>query len=154
MTGERRQVVRYLFLKLFPGWRRLEAAGQRAQKAEFVRAVKQFHGQLLLRPYSLMGTRGDCDAMLWQVAEDVDTLQAVETAIFSTKLGGYLTTPYSYLGVTKRSIYDFPALPEGEARTVISPSDSPYLFVYPFIKKREGYGRPFQQRQDAMNQHG
>ena len=153
MTSERRQIVRYLFLKLLPAWRQLDAVEQRAQKAEFVHAVKQFHGKLLLRPYSLMGTRGDCDAMLWQVAEDVDTLQAVETAIFSTKLGGYLTTPYSYLGVTKRSIYDFPALPEGEDRTVISPSDSPYLFVYPFIKKREWYGLPFQQRQDAMNQH-
>jgi len=153
MTGERRQVVRYLFLKVLPAWRRLEAAGQRAQKAEFVRAVKQFHGKLLLRPYSLMGTRGDCDAMLWQVAEDMDTLQAVETAIFATRLGAYLTTPYSYLGVTKRSIYDFPALPDGEDRTVISPSDSRYLFVYPFIKKREWYGLPFEKRQEAMNEH-
>ncbi|MBI2614243.1 MAG: chlorite dismutase family protein [Gemmatimonadetes bacterium] len=153
MTSERRQIVRYLFLKLLPAWRQLDAEDQRAQKAQFVSAVKQFHGKLLLRPYSLMGTRGDCDAMLWQVAEDVDTLQAVETAIFSTKLGGYLTTPYSYLGVTKRSIYDFPTLPDGEDRTVISPSDSRYLFVYPFIKKREWYGLPFEQRQEAMNQH-
>src|SRR5574341_354517 len=153
MSGERRQIVRYLFLKLLPAWRQLDATEQRAQKAEFVRAVKQFHGRLLLRPYSLMGTRGDCDAMLWQVAEDVDTLQAVETAIFSTRLGGHLTTPYSYLGVTKRSIYEFPTLPDGEDRTVISPSDSRYLFVYPFIKKREWYGLPFEQRQVTMNEH-
>ena len=153
MAEERRQVVRYLFLKLEPAWRRLETSEQRAQKEEFVRAIKQFHGKLLLRPYSLMGTRGDCDAMLWQVAEDVDTLQAVETAIFSTRLGGYLRQPYSYLGVTKRSIYEFPALPTGEDRTVISPSDSRYLFVYPFIKKREWYGLPFEKRQEAMNQH-
>src|SRR5574341_668687 len=153
MTSERRQIVRYLFLKLLPAWRQLDATEQRAQKAEFVRAVKQFHCKLLLRPYSLMGTRGDCDAMLWQVAENVDTLQAVETAIFSTKLGGYLTTPYSYLGVTKRSIYEFPALPAGEDRTVISPSDSRYLFESPFIKKREWYGLPFEQRQVTMNEH-
>jgi len=153
MATERRQIVRYLFLKLLPPWRQLDAAEQRAQKTEFVRAVKQFHGKLLLRPYSLMGTRADCDAMLWQVAEDVDTLQAVETAIFSTRLGAYLTTPYSYLGVTKRSIYEFPELPVGEDRTVISPSDSRYLFVYPFIKQRAWYGLPFEKRQEAMNQH-
>ena len=153
MAGERRQLVRYLFLKLLPAWRQLDAEEQKRQKAEFVRAVKQFQGKLLLRPYSLMGTRGDCDAMLWQAAEDVDTLQAVETAIFSTGLGGYLTTPYSYLGVTKRSIYEFPALPEGEDRTVIRPSDSRYLFVYPFIKKREWYSLPFEKRQAAMNEH-
>jgi chlorite dismutase/nitrite reductase/ring-hydroxylating ferredoxin subunit len=153
MAGERRQVVRYLFLKLEPAWRRLEASEQRAQKDEFVRAIKQFHGRLLLRPYSLMGTRGDCDVMLWQVAENLETLQAVETAIFSTRLGGYLTIPYSYLGMTKRSIYDFPTTPEGEDRTVISPSDSPYLFVYPFIKQRAWYRLPFEQRQAAMNEH-
>ena len=153
MASERRQVVRYLFLKLLPAWRQLDPDEQKGQKAEFVRAVKQFQGKLLLRPYSLMGTRGDCDAMLWQVAEDVDTLQAVETAIFSTRLGGYLTIPYSYLGVTKRSIYEFPAVPDGEDRTVISPSDSRYLFVYPFIKKREWYGLPFEKRQAAMNEH-
>ena len=93
MAEERRQVVRYLFLKLEPAWRRLETSEQRAQKEEFVRAIKQFHGRLLLRPYSLMGTRGDCDTMLWQVAENLETLQAVETAIFSTRLGGDLTIP-------------------------------------------------------------
>ncbi len=153
MAGERRQVVRYLFLKLEPAWRRLEASEQRAQKDEFVRAIKRFHGRLLLRPYSLMGTRGDCDVMLWQVAENLETLQAVETAMFSTRLGGYLTIPYSYLGMTKRSIYEFPAMPEGEDRTVISPSDSPYLFVYPFIKQRAWYRLPFEQRQAAMNEH-
>jgi chlorite dismutase/nitrite reductase/ring-hydroxylating ferredoxin subunit len=153
MAGERRQVVRYLFLKLDPQWRRLEAADQRTQKGALVRAIKQFHGRLLLRPYSLVGTRGDCDVMLWQVAENLETLQAVETAIFSTGLGAYLTTPYSYLGMTKRSLYDFPSLPEGEDRTVISPSDSRYLFVYPFIKQREWYRLPFEQRQAAMNEH-
>ncbi len=153
MASERRQVVRYLFLKVIPPWRQLDPAAQRAQKDEAVRALKQFHGKLLLRPYSLMGTRGDCDLMLWQVAEDVDTLQGVETALFSTRLGAYLTTPYSYLGVTKRSIYEFPVLASGEDRTVISPSDSRYLFVYPFIKKREWYRLPFEQRQEAMNEH-
>lgn len=153
MAREHRQIVRYLFLKLLPAWRQLAAGEQRSQKAEFVQTVQQFHGKLLVRPYSLMGTRGDCDAMLWQVAEDVDTLQALETAIFSTRLGAYLTTPYSYLGVTKRSIYEFPALPAGEDRTVINPSDSRYLFVYPFIKRRDWYRLPFERRQEAMNEH-
>ena len=153
MPKERRQLVRFLFLRVQPAWRHQDAAHQIGQKDELARTLKQFHGKLLLRPYSLMGTRGDCDAMLWQVAENVDTLQAVETAIFSTRLGGYLTTPYSYLGVTKRSIYQFPELPAGEDRTVISPSESRYLFVYPFIKQREWYGLPFEKRQQAMNEH-
>jgi chlorite dismutase/nitrite reductase/ring-hydroxylating ferredoxin subunit len=153
MAREHHQIVRYLFFKLVPAWRQLAPEEQRQHKAEFVRTVQQFHGKLLVRPYSLMGTRGDCDAMLWQVAEDVDTLQALETAIFSTRLGGYLTTPYSYLGITKRSIYEFPSLPAGEDRTVINPSDSRYLFVYPFVKRRDWYRLPFERRQEAMNEH-
>lgn len=153
MKNEKRQLVRFLFLKLQPAWRQLEPAAQLEQKEEFVRTVRQFQGKLLLRPYSLMGTRGDCDLMLWQVAEDLETLQAVETAIFSTRLGQYLETPYSYLGMTKRSIYEFPQLQDGSDRTIISPSDCRYLFVYPFVKKREWYSLPFEERQRAMNEH-
>lgn len=153
MTPERRQLVRFLFLKLLPAWRTLDAAEQAAQREELVRTLKRFHGNLLLRPYSLMGTRGDCDLMLWQVAEDLETLQAVETAIYSTRMGASFAIPYSYLGMTKRSIYDFPAQPSGEQHTIISPSDSRYLFVYPFIKKREWYALSFEKRQAAMNDH-
>ncbi|MFQ6044742.1 MAG: chlorite dismutase family protein [Gemmatimonadales bacterium] len=153
MAKESRQLVRYLFLKLDPEWRKLDAGEQALQKEEFGRAVKQFHGKLLLRVYSLMGTRGDCDLMLWQVAENLETLQAVETAIFSTRLGSYLTAPYSYLGMTKRSEYEFPELPSGGDRTVVSPSDSKYLFVYPFIKQRQWYSLPMEERQEAMNDH-
>ena len=40
MTAERRQFVRYLFLKLDPAWRRLEAEEQFAQKQQFGAALK------------------------------------------------------------------------------------------------------------------
>lgn len=148
-----RQLVRYLFLKLRPEWRGLDAAQQARHKEQFGLALKQFHGKLLLRTYSLMGTRGDADLMLWQVAENLETLQAVETAMFSTALGAYLEIPYSYLGMTKRSEYEFPDVPGEEDRTVISPSDAKYLFVYPFVKQRAWYNLPFEQRQEAMNDH-
>lgn len=150
---ESRQLVRYQFLKVMPEWRRLDAAEQGRQKESFGMALKGFHGRLLLRAYSLMGTRGNADLMLWQVAENLETLQAVETAMFSTELGGYLEIPYSYLGVTKRSEYDFPDLPGEEDHTTVSPSDSKYLFVYPFIKQRRWYNLPFAERQAAMNDH-
>ncbi len=153
MPSERRQLVRYLFLRLEPEWRRLNAAEQAEQKEEFGLTVMRFHGRLLLRCYSLMGTRGDCDLMFWQVAENLETLQAVETAMFSTRLGGYLEIAHSYLGMTKRSEYEFPDLPGEADRTTISPSDARYLFVYPFVKKREWYRLPFEERQEAMTDH-
>ncbi len=153
MSDDRRQFVRYLFLSLSPEWRRLPAATQSAQKADFVRAITQFHGRLLLRPYSLVGTRGDCDLMLWQVTETLETLQAAETAIFSTGLGQYFRIAHSYLGLTRRSEYEFGDIPGAQPSTLVNPSEAPYLFVYPFIKKREWYALPFEQRQEAMNDH-
>lgn len=147
------QLVRYVFLKLQPEWRRLGAAKQARQKEEFGLTLKRFQGRLLLRCYSLMGTRGDADLMLWQVAENLETLQAVETAMFSTSLGGFLGVPYSYLGMTKRSEYEFPEVAAGQDSTTISPSEAKYLFVYPFVKQRAWYSLPFEERQDAMNDH-
>ncbi len=116
-------------------------------------ALRDFRGRLLLRTYSLMGTRGDCDLLLWQAAKDLETLQAIETAIFSTDFGRYLDISHSYLGLTKRSEYEFPEIGNGEARTIIRPSDARYLFVYPFVKQREWYRLPFEDRNEAMRDH-
>ena len=43
MAKERRQVVRFLFLKLDPAWRRIPAEEQASQKEEFGRTIKSFH---------------------------------------------------------------------------------------------------------------
>ena len=62
---EKRQVVRYAFYKLDPAWRRLSAERQASAKLEFGEALERYHGRLLLRPYGLVGLRGDCDFLLW-----------------------------------------------------------------------------------------
>ncbi len=77
--GETRQVVRYLFFKLDGLWRRQSVDKQIEQKVELAEAIRGFQARLLLRSYSLMGTRGDTDFMFWQAAEDLETLQALET---------------------------------------------------------------------------
>ncbi len=152
-VGERRQLVRYLFLKLDPLWRRQSIDKQAEQKIEFAEKIQGFKARLLLRSYSLMGTRGDVDVMLWLAAEELETLQALETAIFSTRLGAYLSIPYSYLAMTKRSIYDFPDVVEDQARITVRPQDSLYLFLYPFTKTRSWYKLPHDERQAMMSEH-
>ena len=151
--GETRQVVRYLFFKLDGLWRRQSVDKQIEQKVELAEAIRGFQARLLLRSYSLMGTRGDTDFMFWQAAEDLETLQALETAMFSTRLGAYLSTPYSYLAMTKRSIYDFPDDPLHDQRVTVRPQDSRYLFLYPFVKTRAWYSLPHDERQAMMDQH-
>src|SRR2546421_1166119 len=87
---ERRQVVRFAFYKLDTAWRRLSAERQASSKIEFGETIESFNGHLLLRPYGLVGIRGDCDFLLWQVAEDLDSLVALQTALNRTDFGAYL----------------------------------------------------------------
>jgi len=150
---ERRQVVRFAFYKLDPAWRRLSAERQASSKIEFGEAIEGFNGQLLLRPYGLVGIRGDCDFLLWQVGENLDALVALQTALNRTDLGAYLSLPFSYLAMTRRSIYEFPEDPSQPSRLVIRPSDARYLFVYPFIKTRGWYMLPKAERQTMMDEH-
>lgn len=150
---ERRQVVRYAFYKLDPAWRRLSADRQAQAKLEFGETVERFHGRLLLRPYGLVGIRGDCDFMLWQVADDLDALMALQAEVNRTDLGAWLTQPYSYLAMTRKSIYDFPDDEDTPTRLVIRPSEARYLFVYPFIKTRAWYALPKPERQRMMDDH-
>src|SRR5207245_810365 len=111
MASEKRQVVRYAFYKLDPAWRRLTAERQASAKIEFGETLERYNGRLLLRPYGLVGIRGDTDFLLWQVAEDLDALVELQTALNRTDLGAYRSIPSSYLAMTRRSISDFPAVP-------------------------------------------
>jgi chlorite dismutase len=150
---EKRQVVRYAFYRLDASWRRLPAERQAAAKVEFGSTIDSFQGHLLLRPYGLVGIRGDCDFLLWQVAEDLDVLVSLQTALNRTDLGAYLSVPYSYLAMTRRSIYEFPEDPTHPSRLVIRPSDAKYLFVYPFVKTRAWYSLAKPERQRMMDEH-
>src|SRR5689334_21584882 len=151
--SEKRQVVRYAFYKLDPAWRRLTPERQSAAKTEFADTIESFRGRLLLRPYGLVGIRGDCDFLLWQVGEDLESLVDLQTALNRTDLGAYLATPFSYLAMTRRSIYEFSEDPNQQSRLVIQPSASRYLFIYPFVKTRAWYALPKAERQKLMDEH-
>ena len=145
--------MRVAFYERDSAWRRLSAERQASSKIEFGQIIESFAGRLLLRPYGLVGIRGDCDFLLWQVAENLDALVALQTALNRTDLGAYLTSPYSYLAMTRRSIYEFPEDPSQPSRLVIRPSEARYLFVYPFIKTRAWYMLPKAERQAMMDEH-
>jgi chlorite dismutase len=109
---------------------------------------------MLLRPYSLMGTRADAELLLWQITESVEPFQELATAIMSTRMGAYLDLPASYLSQTKRSIYEIRDNPDEDVdRLIISPSEAKYLFVYPFVKTRPWYKLSMDERQAMMDEH-
>ena len=153
-----RQFVKFTFFKIDPSWRRITPGERARARDELCRAVESFGGRMLVRSYSLVGLRGDCDFMLWQIAERLEEFQALATAVFSTAMGPHLAVPYSYLSMTRRSIYRTPKdMEEGgsgpDARLRIMPGESAYLFVYPFVKTRPWYELSKEQRQAMMDEH-
>lgn len=155
MARERRQYVRFAFYRVQPEWRRLPASERVATRSEIADIVDRWAARILLRTYSTMGMRGDCDFMLWQVSENLDDFQEAAADIASSELGAYLETPYSYLSMTKHSMYvsDHVHPDQEGTRLTIAPGGARYLFVYPFLKTRAWYTLPQAERQRIMNVH-
>jgi chlorite dismutase len=118
-----RQFVNFAFYKLDPAFRRLPAQTKEEARAELVRVIDERRPGLMCLTYSTVGLRPDCDFLLWRIAASSDDFQAQSAAINQTTLGGYLTTPYSLVAMTKRSMYIDKVDPfhTAESRTHIIP---------------------------------
>ena len=101
----RQQFVNFVYYKVDPAWRRLPEEERKRGKCQFIDVVKSFESDVIVIPYSLVGIRGDCDFMLWRITYDLPRFQEMTAKLLATDLGKYLTTPYSYLSMTKRSVY-------------------------------------------------
>src|SRR2546427_2255971 len=116
MASEKRQVVRYAFYKLDPAWRRLTAERQASAKIEFGETLERYNGRLLLRPYGLVGIRGDTDFLLWQVAGDLGARRERQTAPNPPAPCAHLSIPARYLPLLRRSIYEVSACSNSQPR--------------------------------------
>jgi len=149
-----RQMVNFAFFKLDPSFRRLTAGEKQHAGEQFIELLAQKQNLLCLT-YSTVGLRPDCDFLIWRIGLTADQFQAQTAAINKTVLGAYLTTPWSLVSMTKRSMYIDKVDPfhTAESRTHIVPGKRKYLFVYPFVKTREWYLLPLQRRQEIMDHH-
>ena len=156
MTTEiKRQFVNFRFFQVDPAWRRLSDEERVQGKQAFINIVERYQRSMIINSYSLVGLRGDVDFMLWRISETLELFQEMSAELLETGLGKYLRIPYSYLAMTKRSMYVDKHQHEGSesSRTRIIPGKTKYLFVYPFIKSREWYALPKDQRQKMMDEH-
>lgn len=155
LGGASRQYVNFVFYKVDPAWRRLNAKQREASKRDFCKVVESYVNRLMVLPYSTMGIRSDCDFMLWRIGYDLELMQQMSAEMLATGVGRYLTTPYSFLSMTKRSIYTREHVHEGQfdTRAQLVPGQYRYLFVYPFVKTRPWYLLPLEERQKIMNEH-
>ncbi|MGD0058549.1 MAG: chlorite dismutase family protein [Verrucomicrobiia bacterium] len=151
----KRQYVNYLFFKVDPAWRRLSRDERDRGKSEFEGVVKDWKGRALLIPFSTVGTRADTDFLLWRISERLEDFTEMSTQLLNTNLGKWCQTPYSYLGMTKRSMYVDHHEHEGSEgrRGRVVPGQNKYIFVYPFWKTSDWYLLPKEERQRMMNVH-
>jgi chlorite dismutase len=142
-----RNFVKFTFFKIDPAWRRLPSAERGGHKHEFASACEDFATDRFLRAYSLIGTRGDADLMLWMASPGLKDIHDFHVVLGQSGLMGWAETPYSYLAMTKESEYS------EEERLSVHSSRSTYLFLYPFWKRRDWYRLPADERMRIMREH-
>jgi len=143
-----RTFAKFTFMKLDPAWQRRDADLRAADKAEFLAACEDFSQDRSLRAYSTVGTRGDVDLMLLSQSPVLDDIHTFHVVLAQSGLAKWMTTPHSYLAMTKPSPYS-----DAAARPEICQSERKYLFVYPLDKKREWYQLPLEERRRIMADH-
>src|ERR671917_1796454 len=142
-----RHFVKYTFLKVDPAWRRLDPEQRAADKREFLAACEDFASQRLLRAFSTVGTRGDCDLMLLTQSTNLDRIHEFHVVLAQSGLMKWCSIPYSFLAMTKESEYS------DESRLEVRPAHGKYLFVYPFVKTRAWYALDAAERWRIMQEH-
>ncbi|WP_253582322.1 chlorite dismutase family protein [Deinococcus sp. HSC-46F16] len=153
-----RQFLNYAFFKLDPAFRRLSPAEREELKAEFLAAAEGWvtdapaEAGHIQRTYSLVGVRGDVDFMLWRIAFDVRDFQEAQGRLNRTRLMGYLTQPYNFISMNKRSQYVNRVEGSGHGLEIL-PGQGKFLFIYPFVKTRAWYDLTPLARQGMMDEH-
>jgi chlorite dismutase len=141
----------YALFRVAPGWHSLAKDEKGKAIAEYLARVDDFKGRLFLRTYSTLGLRRDADFLLWIISPELDTVQSLMEGFRKTPMAPYLEQSWSFLAVTRESIYQ-----KGhteEVKLTVEPGQAKYLFVYPFVKSREWYLLPMEERQKLMNEH-
>jgi chlorite dismutase len=142
-----RHFVKYTFLSVDPAWRRLDAEQRLQDKLEFLAACENVGEDHLLQAFSLVGIRGDADLMISLETENLDRIHEFGVVLGQSGLMKWCTTPYAFLGMRKGSEYS------EEQRYVPRPFRGKYVFVYPFVKRRDWYTLPAPERWNVMQEH-
>lgn len=150
-----RSYVKYTFFKADNAWRRLSEGEKAEGRGQFGAILDEYSDTLMARTYSTVGTRGDTDLLIWNACDELEPIQQLTSALLGSGLGRYLDIPYSYLAMTRKSIYTEKHKHEGQegSRLKITPTGARYLFVYPFVKTRAWYMLDKSERQRMMDAH-
>ena len=151
-----RQFVSFSFYKLDPLFRReIDLAGRRAAVDELAHTIAKSRDRFLVYSFSTVGIRPETDFLLWRISYRLEDFEEATAEMLKTRMGQYLTTPYSFFSMTKTSIYVDDHIHEEQesTRNRIVVGGRKYLFVYPFVKTRAWYNMTADERMNAMREH-
>src|SRR5439155_13908532 len=100
-----RQFVNFAFYRIDPAIRRLPDEEKWQARSAFLKAFEFPREKMICLTYSTAGLKSDTDFLLWRITLNTDVFQEQTQLINKSRLGGYLTTPYSFLAMTKRIMY-------------------------------------------------
>jgi chlorite dismutase len=141
-----KQFVNFMFLRVNPEWRKLNAETKRIFKSEFQSVFKKFSEDFLLFTYSLVGFDSKADLMFWRIGSSLDLIQEMTAKLYRTNLGSFLETSDNYLSVTKRSMFISDGM---EDKFHILAGARKYHFLYPCAKHKDWYEKSGEER-DAL----
>lgn len=149
-----RDFVKYTFYRLRPEWRRLPSEERSRGRTALAKVLDRPPAGVAVETYTLVGLKADADFLLWTVAWELAPITELHAQVAGSPLGGYLDVTHAYLGMGRVSEYVGARAAGGEGSTGRRvATGKPYLFVYPFTKKRAWYGLPFEERRRMMGEH-
>ncbi|HZC20878.1 MAG TPA: chlorite dismutase family protein [Nitrososphaeraceae archaeon] len=141
--------LNFSFFKVDPKWRWLNEIGKEEAAKEFSSLIEVANTKMKVRTYSTLGLRDDAEFLLWMISDSVEKMQILTSKTYSTVLGKYLDLSQMYLSASRPSIYSSKVIPG------FATDEQPmkYTIVYPFVKSREWYLLPYDDRQKMMDEH-
>ena len=149
-----KQFVNFMFLRVSPDWRKLDADTKQIFKAEFEQVFDGFSGHLLLFSYSLVGFDSKADLMFWRIGTSLDSIQEMTAKLYRTNFGSYIETTDNYLSATKKMM--FLATDENansEDRYHVKAGAKKYHFVYPCAKNNDWQNKTGEERDAQIEEN-
>ncbi|MFZ0327695.1 MAG: chlorite dismutase family protein [Nitrososphaeraceae archaeon] len=142
--------LNFSFFKIDQKWRWLNDIGKEEASKEFSTLLEVANTKMKVRTYSSLGLRHDMDFMLWMISDSIEKFQVLASKVYTTIVGKYIDPSLVYVSAYRPSIYSNNKIQPG---FMLDEQPMKYLIVYPFIKSREWYLLPLDDRKKMMEEH-
>jgi chlorite dismutase len=144
----KRYFFNFSFFKIDPKWRWMADLAKEESARELENVLENL--PIKIRTYSTLGLRDDADFLIWSMSESIEDIQEAISKIYLTVVGKYITPSRVYLSSTRQSMY----AKKNRIHSFVGGLEAKkYVIVYPFIKTREWYLLPIEQRRQMMDEH-